>query len=178
MYRHSFSSASSSFPGGLVNLIRPKQMFVENMLFAEDPPAILPGSLNSVVFTMPPGLNPDSEIRVDFSGDSIDTFVVLLSITQLTKPSFEEMMTYGISIPGFLATYTFTGLDRDARYYGWILVKSTKNLKVISSDAMASTPGSIKTDPYTSINSRLFTFTRNSALQLALTPWVRSRMFL
>ncbi len=62
----------------------------------------------------------------------------------------------------FLSTYTFTGLDRDARYYGWVLVKSTINLKVFSSDAMASTPGSIKTDPYTFINSGLLTFTRNS----------------
>ena len=62
-------------------------MFVENMLLAEDPPAILPGLLNSVVFTMAPGLNPDSEIRVDFSGDAIDTFVIWLSKTQLTKPS-------------------------------------------------------------------------------------------
>ena len=62
----------------------------------------------------------------------------------------------------YLATYTFTALDRDARYYGWILVRSTINLKVFSSDDMASTPGSIKTDPYTFINSRLLTFTRNS----------------
>ena len=76
-----------------MHLIRPKQMFVENMLFAEDPPAILPGLLDSVVFTMAPGLNPDSEIRVDFSGDAIDTFVVLLSKTQLTQPSVAEMMT-------------------------------------------------------------------------------------
>ena len=79
MYRNSFSSASSSFPGGLVHLIRPKQMIVENMLFVEDPPAILPGFLNSVVFTMAPGLKPDSDIKVDFSGDAIDTFVILLS---------------------------------------------------------------------------------------------------
>jgi hypothetical protein len=41
-------------------------MFVENMLFTEDRPAILPGLLSSVVFTTAPGLNPDSEIRVDF----------------------------------------------------------------------------------------------------------------
>ena len=62
-------------------------MFVENMLFAEDPTATLPGLLASVVFTMAPGLNPDSEIRVDFSGDAIDTFAVLLSKTQLTHTS-------------------------------------------------------------------------------------------
>ena len=68
MYRHKFSSASESFPGGLVHLIRPKQMFVENMIFAKDPPAIRPELLDTVVFTMAPGLNPDSEIRVDFSG--------------------------------------------------------------------------------------------------------------
>jgi hypothetical protein len=111
---------------------------------------------------MAPGLNPDSEIRVDFSGDEIDTFVSLLSKTQLIQPSAAQMTTYGTTIPGFLATYTFTGLDRDARYYGWILIKSTINLKVFSSDAMASTAGSIKTDPYTFINSGLLTFTRNS----------------
>ena len=66
MYRHSFLSSSSSFLGGLVHLICPKEMFVENMLFTEDRPAILPGLLSSVVFTTAPGLNPDSEIRVDF----------------------------------------------------------------------------------------------------------------
>ena len=66
MYRHSFSSASSSFPGGLVHLIRPKQMFAENMRFAEDPQSSLPGLLDSVVFTIAPGLNTDSETRVVF----------------------------------------------------------------------------------------------------------------
>ena len=101
IYRHTFSSTSSSFPGGLVHLIRPKRMFVEYMLFAEDPPAILSGLLISVVFTMAPGLNPDSEIRVNFSGDAIDTFVIWLSNTPLTKPSVAEMVTYGTSIPGF-----------------------------------------------------------------------------
>jgi hypothetical protein len=111
---------------------------------------------------MAPGLNPDSELMVDFSGDAIDTFVVLLSKTQLTQPSVAEMMTNGTFIPGSLAPYTFMGLDRDARYYGWVLVKSTINLKVFYSDAMASTPGSLKTDPYTFINSGLLTFTRNS----------------
>ena len=162
MYRHRFSSASEPFPGGLVHLIRPKQMFVENMFFAKDPPAIRPELLDTVVFTMAPGLNPDSEIRVDFSGDDIDTFVILLSKTQLTQPSVAEMMTYGTSIPGSFTTFTFTGLDRDARYYGWVLVKSTINLQVFNSDAMASTPGSLRTDPYTFINSGLLTFTRNS----------------
>jgi hypothetical protein len=111
---------------------------------------------------MAPGLNPDSEIRVNFSGDAIDTIVIWLGKTHLTKPSVSEMTTYEASIPGFFSTYTFTGLDRDAHYYGWVLVKSTINLKVFSSDAMASTPGSIKTDPYTFINSGLLTCTRNS----------------
>ncbi len=100
------------------------------MLYAEDPPAILPGLLNSDVFTMAPGLNPDSEIKVDFSGDAIDTFVVLLSKTQLTQPSVAEMMTNGTSIPGFLATYTFTGLDVDQRYLdrnGWHIYYSSRS---------------------------------------------------
>ena len=72
------------------------------------------------------------------------------------------MDAFGTSIPGSLATNTFTGLDRDTRYKGWVLVKSAINLKAYSSDAMASTPVSIKTDPYTCINSGLLTFTRNS----------------
>ncbi len=63
---------------------------------------------------------------------------------------------------GSFTTYTFTGLDHDARYYGWVLVKSTINLKVFNSNAMASTPGSIKTDLYTFINGGLLTFARNS----------------
>ncbi len=62
-------------------------MFVEKMRFAEDPPAIRPELLDTVVFTMAPGSNPDSEIRVDFSGDDIDIFVVWLCKTQLTQPT-------------------------------------------------------------------------------------------
>ena len=87
-----------------------------------------------------PGLNPDSEIRVDFSGNSIDAFVIWLSNTPLTKPSVVEMNAFGTFIPGSLATYTFTGLVRDIRYYGWVLVKSTINQQIFESDAMASTP--------------------------------------
>ncbi len=98
-----------------MHLIRPKQMFVENMLFAEELPALRPELLDTVVFTMAPGLNPNFEIRVDFLGDDIDAFVVLLSKTLLTQPSVAEMMTYGTSIPGSFTTYTFTGLDHDAR---------------------------------------------------------------
>jgi hypothetical protein len=93
MYRHRFSSASESFSGGLLHLIRPKRIFVENMFFAEDPPAIRPELLDSVIFTMVFGTYPDSEIIVDFSEDDLDIFVVWLSKTQLTQPSVAEMMT-------------------------------------------------------------------------------------
>ena len=146
MYRHSFSSTSSSFPGGLVHLIRPKQMFVENMLFAEDPPPPNPNLLDSVVFTMAPGPSAHSQIKCDFSGNSIDTFYILLSKTQVTKPSVSEMNAFGTSIPGSFTTYTFTGLDRNTTYYGWVLVKKTINQQVFESDAMASTPASLKTN--------------------------------
>ncbi len=146
MYRHSFSSTSSSFPGGLVHLIRPKQMFVENMLFAEDPPPPNPNLLDSVVFTMAPGPSAHSQIKCDFSGNSIDTFYILLSKTQVTKPSVSEMNAFGTSIPGSFTTYTFTGLDRNTTYYGWVLVKKTINQQVFESDAMASMPASLKTN--------------------------------
>ena len=66
MYRHNFLSTSSSFPGGLVHLIRPKQMFVKNMRFAEDPPPPNANLLDSVVFTIAPEPNVHSQIKVDF----------------------------------------------------------------------------------------------------------------
>ncbi len=72
------------------------------------------------------------------------------------------MNAFGTSIPGSLATCTFMGLDRDTRYYGWILVKRITNQQIFESDAMASTSGSLKTDPYTFYNSELLIFTRNS----------------
>ena len=130
--------------------IRPKQMFAENMFLAEDSKATISGLLDSVVFTMARGLNTDSDIRINISRDAIDTFVVWLSKTQLTEPIVAQMTTFGTYIPGSLATYTFAGLDRDTcYYYGWVLVKSTINQQISESDAMASTPESIKTDPYT-----------------------------
>jgi len=129
-----------------VHLIRPKQMFVENMLFAEDPPPPNPNLLDSVVFTMAPGPSAHSQIKCDFSGNSIDTFYILLSKTQVTKPSVSEMNAFGTSIPGSFTTYTFTGLDRNTTYYGWVLVKKTINQQVFESDAMASTPAFLKTN--------------------------------
>jgi hypothetical protein len=88
MHRHSFLSASSSFPDGLVvHLIRPKEMFVETMLFAEDPHPPNGNLLDSVVLTIASGPNVHSQIKVDFSGNSIDAFYVLLisSKTQVTQ---------------------------------------------------------------------------------------------
>jgi hypothetical protein len=145
MYRNSFSRASSSFPGGLVDFIRPKQMFVENMLFVEDPPPPNTNLLDSVVFTIAPGPNVHSQIKVDFSENSIDTFVVLLGKTQVTQPSVSEMKAFGTSISGSFTTYTFTGLDQNANYYASILVVKGTN----EFDAKASTPTFVKTLPYT-----------------------------
>ncbi len=100
---------------------------MDDILFAEDSPATRPELLDSVDFTMAPGLSPDSENRVNCSGDDIDAFVVRLSKTQSTQPSVAQMTACGTYIPGSLTTYTFTGLDRDARYYGWAFVKITMN---------------------------------------------------
>ena len=94
---------------------------------------------------MAPDLAPILKFNTFLSGNSIDTFYVLLSKTQVNQPSVPEMKAFGTSIPGSFTTYTFTDLDENAECYAWILVvKGTSE-----SDAKASTPMFVKTLPYT-----------------------------
>ena len=81
MYRGSFSTSGPvDFPGALVQLTRPKLMFVEHVVFANHAPVhrrMLPDVdpvLNS--FSIAPGTNPDQEIAVTISAtDALTLFV-------------------------------------------------------------------------------------------------------
>jgi len=113
-------------------------------------------ALNS--FSIAPGTNPDQEISIAISATDVGTLFVLLSKTQTSPPTVDQMIASGVAIPGSTINYTFVGLDRGATYYGWAVAVQ----QGYASDVMASSPASLATDPYTFFNSGLLTFTRAS----------------
>ena len=93
MYRERFSTSTgpADFPGALVQLTRPKQMFVEHVDYPNHAAVhrrMLPDfypTLNS--FSIAPGANPDQEIAVTISATGVGTLFVLLSKTQTSPPT-------------------------------------------------------------------------------------------
>jgi hypothetical protein len=127
MYRERFSTSTgpTDFPGALVQLTHPKQIFLEHVDYPNHAavhrrmlPAYNP-ALNS--FSIAPGTNPDQEIAVTISATDVGTLFVLLSKTQTSPPTVELMIASGVAIPGSTINYTFTGQDRGATYYGWAI---------------------------------------------------------
>ena len=122
MYRQSFStSGPADFVGALVQLTRPKKMFVEHVVFPNHAavhrrmlPEIDPAITS---FTIAPGNNPDQEISVTISATDVGTLYVLLSNTQTTPPTINQMRSSSVALSGSTTNYTFTGLDRRETYY-------------------------------------------------------------
>jgi len=136
MYRQSFSTTSgpADFPGALVQLTHPKQMFVEHVDYPNHDavhrrmmPEIDP-VLNSFY-----GTNQDQEITVTISATDVDTLLVWMSKTQTTPPTAAQVvMASGVALPGTTTTYTFTGLDGGTTYYGWAVATRQGNESDVS----------------------------------------------
>jgi len=113
MYRQSFSTTSgpADFPAALVQLTRPKQMFVEYVEYSNHAAVHMMMMLdvepvmNS--FTIAPGTNPSQEITVTISATDFGTLFVWLSKTQTTPPTAAQVRASGVALPGTTTTYTF-----------------------------------------------------------------------
>jgi len=96
---------------------------------------------------------------VTISAQNICTLFVLLSKTQTTPPTATQVViASGVALAGITTSYTFTSLDRDATYYGWVVATR----QGYESAVMVSTSAFLKTDPYTFINNGRLTFMRAS----------------
>ena len=104
------TSGPADFPGALVQLTRPKQMFVEHVDYPNHAAVhrrMLPDfypELNS--FSIAPGTNPDQEITVTISATDVGTLFVWLSKTQTTPPIAAQVMALGVALPGTTTSYT------------------------------------------------------------------------
>jgi len=157
MSSQSFSTASEpvDFHGALVQLTRPKQMFVEHVDYPNHAavhirmmPDVEP-ALNS--FTIAPRLSPDQDISVTISAEYVGTLFVWTSKTHATPPPASQVIASGVALLGSTTNYTFTGLDRATYYYGWVVATRGS----MESDVMPNTPAQITMIPVP-INSSNF----------------------
>jgi hypothetical protein len=150
------------FPGALVQLTRLEQMFVEHDVFPNHVAVhkrMLPDyylALNS--FSIAPGTNPDQEMSMTIFATNVGNLFILLSKTETTPPTVDQMLASGVTLPGETTNYTFAGIDRGATYYDWVVA----TMQGYASDVMAITPASLATDRHTFFNGGLLTFTRAS----------------
>jgi hypothetical protein len=108
-------------------------------VFANQPPVHRRIVLESILQPAVNSFSIANEITINVSTTDTSTLYVLMSRTHTTMPSAAVVIASGIALPGSITTYTFTGLDRGAMYYGWA-VATTQG---ISSNVVASTPASI-----------------------------------
>ena len=120
MYRHRFDITGGHFPGALVSLLNPAEVFVDNPSHVGDPapPPELPNNhlANHIadlfidttlpvvdVFTLTRGSDPTTAISTIITAsdnDEVQDIYILISATQTTKPTSMEIKGAGAQIPG------------------------------------------------------------------------------